>query len=428
MQTPSRFPTAPAIRRNTIIFALAQALHGAGTQMLVALGALMVVQITGTAVLAGIAVTVMQGSRLVVSYPLGKLADTYGRRPAMLAGLGLGLLGAPLLALSMVFNSLPLFLIATLIFGMGVGATQQLRVAVADMYPPDRRGQALGYLLTGSLVGALAGPLIVAATEYVADDLSISHLALPWMVLPALILASMALVLRARPDPKQIGAKLEAYWPGHKKAVPPEGPVPPIGLRRFIASRPLLTAVTCFAPAQGVMAMLMAGTPLVLNHHGHALPAISLAVTIHVFGMYGLSIPLGRLADILGRKPLLLAGLLIAGLGSVLVPVTGNYATIVLGLFLVGVGWSAVFVAATALIADVTGTEERGRAIGLNDSLAAAFAIALPTLGGVMAEYWGLLAVGLVGAGLLALPLPLLLSFKQSTRVMSSSAAVPEGD
>ena len=406
-----------------MVFALTQALNGAGMQMLVALGALTVVHLMGSVVFAGIAVTILQGSRLVVSYPLGKLADSFGRRPALLVGLGLSLLGAPLLAISVLWHSFPLFIISTLIFGMGIGASQQLRVGVSDMYPPDRRGQALGYLLTGSLAGALVGPLIITGTDSVAAGLHVSNLALPWMVLPAIILISMALVLRTRPDPKQIGAALEMYWPGYKKTVPPAaaGPAPELGLRGFLASRPMLIAVACFAPAQGVMSMLMAGTPLVLNHHGHALPAISLAVTVHVFGMYGLSIPLGRLADRLGRKPLLLAGLLVAALGSILVPITGNYATIVLGIFLVGVGWSAVFVAATALIADVARTEERGRAIGINDSLAAAFAIALPTLGGVMADFWGLLSVGLVGASLLALPLPLLLSFRRSTSLAPSA-------
>ena len=401
---------APTIRRNTIIFALAQALHGAGITMLVTLGALTVVHLTGSVVFSGLAVTTVQGSRLVVSYPLGKISDSFGRRPAMLVGLGLGLLGAPLLAISILLDSFALFVVSTLIFGMGVGAAQQMRVAVADMYPAERRGQAIGYLLTGSLVGALAGPIIVSGTESVADSVQINSLALPWMVLPVLILASMALVLWARPDPKEIGAHLETYWPGHKEneTPAPEGPALGMGLRRFLMSRPMLTAVVCFAPAQGVMVMMMAGTPLVLDHHGHGLTAISLAVTIHVFGMYGFSIPLGRLADHLGRKPVLAIGLVVAGLGTALVPVTGSYAVIVVGVFLVGIGWSAVFVAATALIADATQADERGRAIGINDSLAAAFAITLPTLGGVMANSWGLLAVGMVGAGMLALTLPLM--------------------
>ena len=48
------------------------------------------------------------------------------------------------------------------VFGMGMNTAQQLRVAAADMYPPSRRAEGLGYVLTGSLVGVApsggAGP------------------------------------------------------------------------------------------------------------------------------------------------------------------------------------------------------------------------------------------------------------------------------
>ena len=158
--------------------------------------------------------------------------------------------------------------------------------------------------------------------------------------------------------------------------------------------------------------MLMASTPLVLDQHGHSLPTISLAITIHVFGMYGFSLPLGRLADLLGRKIILLSGLVIIAIGATLVPLSGAYFFICLGIFLVGIGWSAVFVATTALIADAVGTQQRGRAIGINDSLAASFSIGLPFLGGVIAAGWGLMIVGLLGSILVLLPLPLLLSLK----------------
>ena len=41
---------------------------------------------------------------------------------------------------------------------------------------------------------------------------------LPWLMLPLLIVGSMALVAFVRPDPKEIGMNLERYYPGY---VPP---------------------------------------------------------------------------------------------------------------------------------------------------------------------------------------------------------------
>ncbi len=406
----SRIP--PLVKRNTIFFALAQALQGSGSQMVVALGALMVLRLTDSALFTGIAVSMLQISRLVVSYPLGKLADAYGRRPAMLAGLICGMAGAPLLAYSMAWTSFPLFILGTFIFGMGVGATQQLRVAVSDMYPASRRGEALGYLLTGSLVGTIFAPVLISAGASISNRTGADALALPWFFMPLLIVPSMAIIVAARPDPKQIASNLGLFWPGHAATAQRMGRGR-MSYADFLRSRPRLTAAACFAPAQGVMSMLMATTPLVLTHYGHSVTSVSIAVTLHVLGMYMFSIPLGRLADKVGRSRLLWAGLAVEGAGALLVPVTQLYGIITLGIFLVGVGWSAVFVAATATIADTSRAEERGRAIGVNDSLAAAFSIALPVTGGAVAGSLGLMGVGIFGGILVALPLPLLARLRE---------------
>src|SRR5262249_62202540 len=61
------------------------------------------------------------------------------------------------------------------------------------------------------------------------------------------------------------------------------------------------------------MSMIMAMTSLALTHAGHALPAISFAVAMHVIGMFGLSLPLGHLADRLGRRHVMLGGTVAAG-------------------------------------------------------------------------------------------------------------------
>jgi len=147
--------------------------------------------------------------------------------------------------------------------------------------------------------------------------------------------------------------------------------------------------------------MIMAFTSLALEHHGHALPAISVAVTIHVIGMFGFSLPLGWLTDRVGRHAVLLLGFLFLAGGAGLVPLTSRYWIIVAGTFLVGLGWSAATVAATAIIADATHTFERGRAIGANDTASAAAAIAVPLLAGPAVELFGLSALGLLGVGLM---------------------------
>ena len=223
----------------------------------------------------------------------------------------------------------------------------------------------------------------------------------------------MLLVTRIRPDPRDIAAHLDHYYPGYQpRAVAGIGanvPTPPL-LRHYPR---LVAAVFSFA-AQGTMVMIMAMTAFVLDYHGHQLPAISLAVAIHVAGMFAFSLPFGRLCDVVGRRRMLFIGAGIEAIGALLVPVE-SYWVIVSATFLVGLGWSCINVASTAMIADTTRANERGAAVGLNDTLSNLSAISLPLLAGPMVEFLGLQSIGILGLVLMAIPLACLLRLREPT-------------
>ena len=163
------------------------------------------------------------------------------------------------------------------------------------------------------------------------------------------------------------------------------------------------------------MTMMMAMTSLALHHHGYELPSISLAVAIHVMGMFGLSLPIGTLVDRFGRRALILTGLAVEAGGSVLISVAPEYWIVTLGTFLVGLGWSCISVAAVALIADTTGPLHRGRAIGTNDTISGAAAIVLPLVGGPIAEFFGLPWLGVFAVAVMLVPLPYVLRLVELT-------------
>jgi len=404
------------IRRNTLLLAASQALVGIGTQMVPALGAIMVVQLLGSASLSGIATSILGMARFVIAYPIGKVTDAYGRKVGVVIGQLLGILGALLTGIAMTSNSFALFVLGILILGLGIGAAHQLRLAAADMYPPARRAEGLGYVLTGSLIGAFGGPLLIGTAQASAPTFGFDPIALSWMLLPAAILPSVFLVLLIRPDPKEIATHLQRYYPGY--AAPPAKPAARAGgtpLAAFLRQYPKLTAFATSFGVQGNMTMIMAMTSLALHHHGHALAAISLAVAIHVLGMFGFSLPIGLLADRFGRRALLLAGVVLCGAGAIIVPASASYWITTAGTFLVGLGWSCVNVAASALIADTTPAQERGRAVGTNDTFASAAAVLFPLVGGLVVELGGLAAVGILGVALVIPPLILIVRLKEAS-------------
>ena len=191
------------IKRNTLYLATAQAFVGAGFSLVPTLGAIMVVRLLGSASLAGIATSLLGVSRFIVSYPVGKITDIYGRKVGVILGLVVGLMGAVLLAFSVLASSFLLFLIGILIFGMGMGAAQQLRVAAADMYPASRRGEGMAYVLTGSVVGVFGGPIIIGGAEALAPSFGIPAMGLAWSMVPLFIIPALFLVLRVHPDPRR---------------------------------------------------------------------------------------------------------------------------------------------------------------------------------------------------------------------------------
>ena len=405
----------PLIKRNTLLIAGAQSTTGAGMGLLPSLGALMVFQLLGSTRLSGLAIAMLGVSRFVVAYPIGILADARGRRFALSVSLCIGIVGAVLSGVSMLASSFPLFIFGVFVFGLAVGGGMQLRVAATDMYPPQRRAEGLGYVVTGSVGGSIGVTLVVTAAQWLGDNANVDPLAIAWLLAPIVIAPALGLVWLVRPDPKEIAANLADYYPGY--VAPPRSSAAPTasggGFFSLLRSYPKLTAYISSFAVQGNMSMIMVVAALVLNGHGHSLPAIALSTSIHSIGMFGFSIPIGLLADRAGRRTCLLLGLLIAGLGTPLLVATPDYWTITCGFFLVGLGWSFVNVAATALLADVSLPSERGRAIGGNDTFSGAANVVLALSAGPVLEGLGLTAIAVIGVAIMIPPLLMLARLKQ---------------
>lgn len=94
-----------------------------------------------------------------VTIPIyGKLADLYGRKPVLLIGIGIFLLGSILSGLSWNMTALIAF---RAIQGIGAGAVQPIATTViGDLYTADERGRAQGYLSSVWGIAAILGPAI----------------------------------------------------------------------------------------------------------------------------------------------------------------------------------------------------------------------------------------------------------------------------
>jgi len=135
-------------------------------------------------------------------------------------------------------------------------------------------------------------------------------------------------------------------------------------------------------------------------------------------GGYGLTqallqIPLGWLSDQVGRKQVIIGGLLMLVAGSVVAGAADTVYGIIIGRAMQGAG--AIAGTVMALVADLTAEEQRTKAmalVGISIGLAFAVAIVLGPLvaaaGGLSAVFWftALLAVIGIGVVLLLVPTP----------------------
>ncbi|HEY3918817.1 MAG TPA: MFS transporter, partial [Stellaceae bacterium] len=275
------------------LFALSQTFTGAGMSLTYGFGPLMVLALTGSPDLTGVSVGLVGLSRFLVAYPAGKITDTYGRKPGILLGLSLALAGALIVGLAMGWHSFATFVIGLLIFSMGMNATQQLRVAATDMYPPSHRATALGYIALGSLFGLVVNPLMISLSQTLSERLGTDPLGLAWYMLPVLIVPGMGLIAFVRPDPKQIGQNLHLYYPDH--VAPPQrrdAATPSHFNALELLRRPATRmAIVSNCSVQGNMSIVMVLMSLVLSECGTSLTGIAISGMFHSMGMFAFTIP-----------------------------------------------------------------------------------------------------------------------------------------
>lgn len=403
LDSPRDVDAARVRTRITASIFVAVALGTIGLFAAMTVAPLVAVELTGTSTLSGLpTAAALSGTALGAAVLSGVMARR-GRRAGLVVGFVVGALGAVVAVAAVALGTFVPFVGGMLAVGVGNGANQLARYAVADVHPAVRRTTVLGWIVWAGTIGAVVGPSLVDPVGQALAGTAVPLLAGGALVACVAMLISGGLCgALLRPDP----AEIAVADPDVAVDATAAGPV-----ASAWRSPVVIVALTAMVAGQFVMVLIMTMTPVHASAGGADLAAVGFIMSAHVVGMYALTPLAGALADRVGNMAVIAAGLVLivaAGVMGALAP-ADDVAALSVALFVLGLGWSFGFVSASGMLARGVASAQRARMQGAVDAAVYGSATIGSLSSGVLISVAGYAALCLVGATLIVVPAVVLL-------------------
>ncbi|GGO27402.1 MFS transporter [Microbispora bryophytorum] len=377
-------------KRGGIVGALvvSNLLGGVAVASGIAVGGLLLERFGGTS-LAGLGQAASVLGAAVAAVPLAGVAARHGRRRSLALGYAIAVLGGALIVGAAVVAQLVVLLAGLALFGVGQAVNLQSRYAAADGAAPGARARAMSIVIWATTIGSVAGPNLSEVADRFGRWLGLPGLTGPYVLsVVSFALAGVVVAVFLRPGARSSAPVANQADTG--EADKTTRTVGAVAALRWAAADPAARfAVVLVAVAHAMMVMVMVMTPLHMQHHGMSLQLVGVVISVHVLGMYALSPVFGWLTDRLGAVRMACAGMLMlataVALGFVAASAAEGSALTALALTVLGLGWSASVISASALLAGTAADHVRvplqgATDAGMNYAGAAAAALAGPIL------------------------------------------------
>ena len=291
--------------------------------------------------------TIRSTMSIFLVVPFGILSDRLGRKPMILYPRIIMLLGTVIRAFAFNPNHL---LIAALVGGFGGGSYfPTLLSMLADIAEPEEQQESISVLFFFSSIGMVAGPLI-ATLLLNLPSITLRSIYQISVIAEALIVVYLATKIRETNPPVANGVKQ-----GFR--------APIMELVRQPIVQGLIAMTFLYFFSRSITATYIPIYSSVdLNFSNAEIASLS------VYRSFAIMLIRLSSATFLARvsiKPYLLSVIALGGVTSLLAPLAGNYSSIVLLFFLMGVSFGAVRILITTIIAKNSNPENRGVANSL---------------------------------------------------------------
>jgi MFS family permease len=337
--------------RNVVLLTLTQATSSTSVTLVAAVGSLAGYALASNKALATLPSTMSVIGTALSTIPASLLMKRMGRRLGFIVGALCATIGGLVSAAALAQGHFWLLAAAALPLGVSVAFAQQYRFAAAETSPPEFRSRAISFVLAGGLAAAFAGPMLARATVQLFDATYLGA----YLCVPVLGLLTSALLGGLRMPPPA------------EDAVRVGGPVRPIAA---IVRQPIfIVAVLAQMMGQGVMNLLMTGTPLAMLAHHHTFADTAFVIQWHVVGMFLPGFFTGTLVQRWGERAVIVLGIGLNLLAVAAAALDVGVHNFWIAMTLNGIGWNFMFVAGSALVTKAYTPAERSRTQGANDFL-----------------------------------------------------------
>ena len=295
-------------------------------------------------------------AKALTNLAAGDLAERFGRKRILVAG---WLVALPVPLLIGLAPTWWFIVSANLLLGVNQGLAWSMTVVMKiDLAGPRRRGLALGF-------NEAAGYLGVAATAFATGALAASYAPRTVVWVGAALIAVTGLlisVLAVRDTAPHVALEQRAHGehqPGHEN------------LRSAFAQASLRDPVLRACSQAGLVnnlndALAWGLAPLYLAAHDASLHEIAIVAAAYPLVWGAGQLLTGWLSDHTGRKPLIVAGMLVqAGALGLLVAGDGAFAPSLAAAVLLGAGTAMVYPTLIAAVSDASQPRDRARVVGV---------------------------------------------------------------
>jgi MFS family permease len=321
----------------------------------------------------------------LISAPLwGRVSDRYGRKPALLFGLGASMIAYVVFAYA---DSYWLLLASRIIQGAGGGTTGVIQAYVADSMAPKDRARGLGWLSSATNAGVVIGPAIASFSHNLGPH---------WPGMIAALLCASNILFAIRYLPESHDAKARLRTRGGRTPIDAVARVAGVDI-----GQPYARLIWMYSVGLGAFYGVNALIILFLSRHFDVTEN-----SIGFFFMYmgGLSIIfrlflLGPAVDKYGEVRTARLGALCLGLGLALTPLTAymkltawpnfSWAPFAVVIALVPLGAALNFPSVTALLSRVVGENERGLYMGVQQTYGGIARVIYPLVAGIASDRLG---------------------------------------